>query len=98
MIGDNYRIDSFYIADYLVIPDNLYEKIEMETKDWFEKDFWSYKPSSMYIITESEFHRAKKKYESEGRMGGGIYGIYKEDKLVYIGYTKRDIRERIREH
>lgn len=98
MIGDNYRIDAFYIATYLVIPDNLYEKIKMETKDWFEKDFWSYKPGSMYIITESEFRRAKKKYESKGRAGGGIYGIYKDGELVYIGYTKRDMRDRIREH
>lgn len=101
IIRDQYR-KAVCIKDYVVIPNDIYSQVSQLTKGKFSKPFWRYK--SRYIFcSEKEFANIQSKWKKLSAPKGvekrsGIYGIYKDDKLVYIGYTSRDFQDRFKEH
>lgn len=57
-----------------------------------EEDIQRYKEEVQKIIDK------EREEEEEKQKLGGIYGIYEDNKLVYIGMTTRDFQKRWKEH
>lgn len=62
-----------------------------------KSDFLKYTNNIIKILLHGIGNK-KKKEERKERYGFGIYGIYIDDELVYIGKTNRDFQIRHEEH
>lgn len=92
----------------LVYPNGALDRIEIKnlSQNLF-KPFSSYKTNKTeYGIEEDSFKEMIKKFKEEKRqtkkkkkeLQGGVYGIYEDGELVYIGMTMRNFEDRINEH
>lgn len=99
---------------YLVIPDDVYKegykiKGKMSKRLWTYKCNYDIQSESKFknleryweALREKQLEtynkRTGKKLEPNGKRSG-VYGLYRNGKLIYIGYTSRNIEDRVKEH
>lgn len=83
---------------WLIIEDELWEK-GLEISRRLIKSIWQYKSKKYNFIDRSSYERQKRiKKEDNQEKDRGIYGLYQNGKLIYIGKTIRSFEERIKEH
>lgn len=94
LIGDNWQV-----ADWkhnIKIEESIYKRIEnmrvngQSGKVFLGRTFKNAKGYSAGIIGTYRVERKGKHY--------GVYGLFKGDKLMYVGSTIRDFEERLEEH
>lgn len=91
-------LDREYTA--MIVPDN-YKEICIEDQKKLSKQYWTYKQNQFrWIGTKSEFDAMVKAEEAQKKKAfskrknyttsieeGGVYGVYRNGELIYIGST-----------
>lgn len=109
IVGELMRDEEVRYRNYKVYPDYVNDLEEVKrldkklSKPWHRYISSSWKRKTM-VITESKYRQLVNEWKEENKpitkkkLKGGIYGVFIDNKLVYIGKTNRDFKTRFNEH
>ena len=105
IIGHTIRIDTFLLLNKIVFEEEQYENIAKELDNnrlvfGIKKDtvITSKTTINKYIQVYKEYMNKQQEEEVDYTKATGIYGIYVDDKLVYIGQTMDNFKARFQGH